>query len=93
MRHWPLTILLAMGLSGLSANAVADRLIMDDLDPDRVDRSLPRNGETMQQVEARFGAPKERIPAVGDPPISRWDYSDYIVYFEHQHVLHSVRKR
>lgn len=93
MRHWPLTFLLAAGLCGAPATAVADRLLIDDLDPDRIDRGLPRNGETMQQVETRFGAPKDRIPAVGDPPISRWDYSEYIVYFEHDRVLHSVRKR
>lgn len=54
---------------------------------------VPVRGMTKQQVEARFGAPLERIPAVGEPPISRWVYPDYTVYFEHQYVLHSVRKK
>jgi hypothetical protein len=30
------------------------------------------------------------VPAVGEPPISRWEYTGYTVYFEHDLVLHSV---
>jgi hypothetical protein len=30
------------------------------------------------------------IPAVGRPPISRWEYPGFIVYFEHEHVIHAV---
>jgi hypothetical protein len=54
---------------------------------------LPVRGMNMQQVEARFGTPLEKIAAVGKPPISRWIYADYTVYFEHQYVLHTVLKR
>lgn len=54
---------------------------------------LPSRGMNMQQVEAHFGAPLEKVPAVGKPPISRWIYTDYTVYFEHQYVIHSVPKR
>lgn len=54
---------------------------------------LPVRGMNMQQVEARFGTPLEKIAAVGKPPISRWVYPDYTVYFEHQYVLHVVLKR
>ncbi|WP_127477339.1 hypothetical protein [Sulfurivermis fontis] len=54
---------------------------------------LPVRGMSMQQVETRFGAPQEKLPAVGKPPITRWVYPDYIVYFEHQYVIHSVLKR
>lgn len=53
----------------------------------------PVRGMTMAQVEARFGPPKARHPAVGDPPITRWDYDGFSVYFEHQYVLHSVVHR
>lgn len=52
--------------------------------------TLPGRGMSMEQVEARFGAPSEKIPAVGEPPISRWVYSNFTVYFEHNLVLHSV---
>ncbi len=50
----------------------------------------PRRGSTKQQVEAKFGVPVSREGPVGDPPISRWNYDRYSVFFEHNHVVHSV---
>ncbi|MGI9246027.1 MAG: hypothetical protein ACR2I8_04895, partial [Steroidobacteraceae bacterium] len=47
----------------------------------------PARGQTMAQVERQFGAPQERVDAVGQPPISRWVYADKIVYFEYDHVV------
>lgn len=58
-----------------------------------VSMELPVRGMSMRQVESRFDAPQEKLPAVGKPPITRWVYPDYIVYFEHQYVIHSVLKR
>ena len=52
--------------------------------------AVPENGQTQAEVEARFGAPRSKGSAVGDPPITRWDYADYSVYFEHDLVLFSV---
>jgi hypothetical protein len=48
---------------------------------------------TMDQVEAKFGAPVQKLDAVGEPPITRWLYDGYTVYFEHQLVLHTVMQR
>ena len=50
----------------------------------------PARGVTMSQVEARFGAPTTRHAAVGDPPITRWDYPQFSVFFEHDKVIHAV---
>ncbi|MAR92929.1 MAG: hypothetical protein SV765_15890 [Pseudomonadota bacterium] len=50
----------------------------------------PRAGLTKAQVSERFGAPGQKVAAVGDPPISRWVYEHYTVYFEYDHVIHSV---
>ena len=50
----------------------------------------PGRGITMDQVEAKFGAPAKRYPAVGKPPITRWDYPSFSVYFEFNRVVHSV---
>ena len=50
----------------------------------------PHRGTTMVQVESRFGAPAVRHTAVGDPPISRWDYPGFSVFFEYDKVLHAV---
>ena len=67
----------------------ADVLILDEVrQVERMD--LPKNGQTMQAIESRFGAPRERHDAVGEPPITRWDYSEYSVYFEYDRVLFSV---
>jgi len=61
-------------------------------------RPLPPRGMRMAQVEARFGAPREkRAPVGGDrpqhPPITRWVYADFSVYFEHDHVVSAVLNR
>jgi hypothetical protein len=45
---------------------------------------------TMNAVESRFGAPTRRAAAVGTPPITRWEYPGFVVYFEYDHVVHSV---
>jgi len=44
----------------------------------------------MDQVAAKFGSPTTKVPAVGQPPISRWDYPGFVVYFERNYVIHSV---
>jgi len=54
---------------------------------------MPKRGLTMKAVRKRYGAPQRRIPPVGKPPITRWVYPGYIVYFEHQYVIHSVDTR
>ena len=52
----------------------------------------PVRGATKAQVRARFGDPRAQHPAVGDPPISSWEYENYRVYFEGVLVLHTVFK-
>ncbi len=53
--------------------------------------SLPAHGESQRAVLERFGLPDEEHPAVGKPPIARWDYREFSVYFESGHVVDSVR--
>lgn len=52
--------------------------------------TVPVRGMVMDQVELRFGVPDAKLPAVGEPPISRWVYRDFTVYFEDRYVIHSV---
>jgi len=54
---------------------------------------MPVKGMTMGEVLKKFGAPQKKLAPVGDPPITRWIYSDYIVYFEYKYVIHSVMTR
>ena len=75
--------------------AVADTLVVDDQVQVRnsvVER--PTRGATMQSVEQRFGPPAQRHAAVGgapaQPPITRWDYPGFSVFFERDRVIHAV---
>jgi hypothetical protein len=47
---------------------------------------------TQTAVHTKFGEPQEKLSAVGEPPISRWHYLDYTVYFERDRVIISVPK-
>ena len=50
----------------------------------------PANFMTMAAVVNKFGEPDNRAPEVGKPPIARWYYSSYTVYFEYERVIISV---
>jgi hypothetical protein len=51
---------------------------------------LPATGSSKSAVLKRFGEPLNRVEPVGKPPISKWLYDNYTVYFEYDHVIHSV---
>jgi hypothetical protein len=71
----------------------ADRLLLDGIELDAQSASQrPRSGMTMDNVERTYGQPTERRGAVGEPPITRWDYPDFSVYFEHDRVIHAVAR-
>jgi outer membrane protein assembly factor BamE (lipoprotein component of BamABCDE complex) len=85
---------LAVGLIGLAGgpkSSRAETIAVDNgIAVKESDVVTPSRGMTMNQVAAKFGAPVSKIPAVGNPPISRWDYPGFVVYFEREHVIHSV---
>ena len=82
-------ILCALACGSLVASiASADELKMTTAPQSSANQ--PALGMSMEKVEATFGAPQNRAPAVGDPPITRWEYPGFVVYFEHNLVLHSV---
>ena len=47
---------------------------------------------TTERVQSEFGEPQSREAAVGEPPISRWHYAGFVVYFEYDRVIHAVSK-
>lgn len=51
---------------------------------------LPQPGHSMDEVEAALGPPLRRHAPVGEPPISRWEYQHFVVFFEHSTVLDTV---
>jgi len=73
----------------LSGWATADRLLIEKV-RERSMYDLPVNGLSMGEVETQYGEPTGRAGPVGEPPITRWDYDTYSVYFEHRIVIESV---
>ena len=71
-----------------SLGAQADTLSMPDAGT--AGGALPVRGLSMEAVEEQFGAPTRVLDAVGEPPITRWVYPEFTVYFEHQFVIHPV---
>lgn len=53
----------------------------------------PTRGMSQESVQAKFGSPQSTVAAIGDPPISRWEYAEFVVFFEYNLVIHSVTKR
>jgi hypothetical protein len=75
----------------LAPLASGDVLLIDEIQASSTSSHLrPNRGASMTGVEAQFGAPTQRAAAVGEPPITRWDYPGFSVYFEHQLVIHAV---
>jgi hypothetical protein len=80
-----LATVLASGLAGAETIAVDSGIAVKQSDV-----ATPARGMTMDEVSGKFGAPATKVPAIGKPPISRWEYPGFVVYFEHEHVIHSV---
>lgn len=95
--------LLALSLPGLSIAApTQDQSVSGDtLLIQRVQEkpaNLPSRGTSMSQVEARYGAPSERLDPRGGqkrdwPAINRWVYPDFTVYFERTKVINVVMNK
>ncbi len=77
----------------IAGAAQADTLLVEKVDESAAaSDARPSRGMTMVRVESRFGAPAAKHSPVGDPPISRWEYGDFVVFFEYDRVLHAVEK-
>ncbi len=88
-------LILAAAAASLGGFAVADTLQMEGTNnASRFEQAgKPSRGMTQARVEADYGQPQQRHGAVGDPPISRWDYPGFVVFFEYDRVVHAVTKR
>jgi hypothetical protein len=94
------TIPTALALLVLAASSAhADTLLLDGIEVDRQTVQMrPRPGMSMTTVESTYGSPAQRHAAVGGsvaehPPITRWDYPSFSVYFEHDRVIHAVARK
>ncbi|WP_435101309.1 hypothetical protein [Arhodomonas sp. AD133] len=89
MRSTTISLLLLLVVA--STPAAADTLLVDKVKAG--EGAEPVNGTAMSTVESRYGEPESREGPVGDPPITRWDYAEFSVYFEHDSVIHTVVRR
>jgi hypothetical protein len=87
--HALVTLLCLTGASGLAHAAL---VVEDDgkvaVEPAAIPQ--PARGSLMKTVEKQFGAPATRHPTVGKPPITRWDYANFSVFFEGDRVIDTV---
>ena len=80
----------SLGL-GLTAPVLAETLAIDgQVTVKPAGMETPQRGSSMTAVEARFGAPSNKSSTVGNPPITKWFYPNFVVVFEHDKVLHAV---
>ena len=86
IRFFALTLALAAPL----ANAETIKIPVGQQQSTDGGIQLPQHGETSSAVKALYGEPAKWTQAVGEPPISRWEYPGFAVYFEHDRVIHAV---
>jgi len=60
--------------------------------------AMPVRGQTMAEVEAKYGAPTEKLDPRGGqkrqwPTINRWMYPSFTVYFEKSRVIDVVANK
>lgn len=84
-------LMLFLCAAAAAGAAMAETIVVEDqvkVRDSAVER--PERGATMSAVESRFGAPAAKHPTVGQPPITRWDYPNFAVFFEKDRVIHAV---
>lgn len=75
---------------GLSANLMAEEINLPAAETSEYSIQLPGRGMSMETVQNRFGEASDKSLAVGEPPITKWSYKDFTVYFESEYVIHAV---
>ncbi len=84
-------------LTAGAPTAHADVLLLNAIDavPANSESGLmrPHRGSSMSEVYGAYGEPGSVKEAIGEPPITRWVYPGYTVYFEHDHVINVVVHR
>jgi len=97
-KHWTI-LLAALPLAAVAADSEqrerGDVVVIAEVPGDpaplpAADIDVPVRGMDMDRVRRAYGDPLDIQPAVGDPPITRWDYANYSVFFEYDKVIHSV---
>lgn len=86
-----LALLLATTLTIQSSIAEEIRIPVGEQSKTQPAVDMPAKGISKERVKSLFGEPLEEVPAKGQPPISRWKYQEFTVYFDSNTVIHCVR--
>jgi hypothetical protein len=86
-----LALLLGATLQAEYSIAEEIRIPIGEQAKDQSPIDMPTKGMSKERVKSLFGEPLEDIPAKGQPPISRWKYQEFTVYFDGNAVIHCVR--
>jgi hypothetical protein len=89
MKSYRFLLLTGIGLALAAGSAAADTLLKERAAKAKA-ATLPVAGVTMGEVEGQYGQPTERKDPVGRPPITRWVYPAFTVYFENDRVISAV---
>ena len=93
----PLAAVLAVGVLALPGSAAAETLLIERVAAEET-LPLPDRGLSMSDIEARYGAPMDKMEPKGGqkpqwPVIHRWTYPAFTVYFERDVVIDAVANR
>ena len=86
------SFMIIAGLLIITNIAVADKLIIDRVYESEA-FNVPQRGLSMNQVTATYGEPLMKFDSIGNPPITKWEYPEFLVYFEKSWVIRSVVKK
>lgn len=86
------SFMIIAGLLIITNIAVADKLIIDRVYESEA-FNVPQRGLSMNQVTTTYGEPLMKFDSIGNPPITKWEYPDFLVYFERSWVIRSVVKK
>jgi hypothetical protein len=94
VRYKPFRLLPLAAMLAFAGAASAETLLVDRVQQESK-AAMPTRGMSMAQVEARFGAPADRLDPRGGqkhqwPTINRWSYAAFTVYFEKNKVIDAV---
>lgn len=87
--------LLAVALLAAAAGTASADVLLVQRAQSENRAAMPARGMSMSDVEARFGAPSEKLDPRGGqkrqwPTINRWTYPAFTVYFEKNKVIDAV---
>ena len=101
MKHKPLLLtasLTAALILSVSTVSHAEILSIGETVKIATKTETPRRGLSKRSVLKKFGKAKKTIVSKGkvtkrNPRITRWNYDDFSVIFENNHVVHTVVHR